>query len=84
MASLRALLLHASVAMATTLMYKSGWDDISTFGPQDAPGVGKRSPPGPPGPPAKKVNLPLINWISHEADLQWYGEISVGTPPQKL
>lgn len=83
MASLRALLLHASVAVATMLKYKSGWDNISTFGPPEAPpalqgGVERRTRP------AKKVNLPLINWIAHDADLQWYGEISVGTPPQSL
>jgi hypothetical protein len=83
MASLRALLLHASVAAATVIAYKYGWDDVTAYAPLEAPplapqgGVERRRP-------AKKVNLPLINWIAHDADLQWYGEISVGTPPQKL
>jgi len=82
MTSLRALLLYASVAAATVITYKSGWDDVTTYGPSEAPpsplgGVERRGP-------TKKVNLPLINWIAHDADLQWYGEISVGTPPQKL
>ncbi|KAK1833457.1 hypothetical protein QBC39DRAFT_346076 [Podospora conica] len=92
MASLRALLLHASVAAATAMNFKAGWDDITAYSPPSAPAAAPAAPPpqegvdrrGPPGKKPKKVNLPLINWIAHDADLQWHGEISVGTPPQKI
>ncbi|KAK5661810.1 hypothetical protein OQA88_9912 [Cercophora sp. LCS_1] len=30
------------------------------------------------------IGLPLKNWLKGNVDLQWYGEISLGTPPQKF
>lgn len=30
------------------------------------------------------ISVPVKDWIKHGADLQWYTEIEVGTPPQKL
>jgi hypothetical protein len=32
----------------------------------------------------RPVNIDLEVWKRGETDLQWYGEITVGTPPQKL
>ncbi|KAJ6781771.1 hypothetical protein PWT90_08829 [Aphanocladium album] len=31
-----------------------------------------------------KITVPVRDWIKHTADLQWYTEIEVGTPPQKF
>ncbi|KAF1739008.1 Pepsin A [Beauveria bassiana] len=31
-----------------------------------------------------KIAVPVKDWIKHTADLQWYTEIEVGTPPQKF
>jgi hypothetical protein len=41
-------------------------------------GVAKRGGHGPP------VNIDLRVWTRRGIQLQWYGEITVGTPPQKL
>ncbi|KAJ3486222.1 hypothetical protein NLG97_g6660 [Lecanicillium saksenae] len=30
------------------------------------------------------ITVPVKDWIKHTADLQWYTEIEVGTPPQKF
>ena len=30
------------------------------------------------------ITIPLTNWMRGNTDLQWYGQISVGTPPQIL
>lgn len=32
----------------------------------------------------RPVNIDLSVWRRGETELQWYGEITVGTPPQKL
>ncbi|OAA80601.1 pregnancy-associated glycoprotein 2 precursor [Akanthomyces lecanii RCEF 1005] len=30
------------------------------------------------------ITVPVKDWIKHTADLQWYTEVEVGTPPQKF
>ncbi len=33
---------------------------------------------------ARPINIDLAVWKPNGTKLQWYGEIAVGTPPQKL
>ncbi|KAK3346861.1 aspartic peptidase domain-containing protein [Lasiosphaeria hispida] len=62
------VVIHASVALAAALVRRGGFQNPDARRPQRA----------------EPVNVALATWLEGKTDLQWYGTITVGTPPQKF
>lgn len=80
------LALHLGLALGAALLQPGAWDAVPHLGDASKRDVDNPfSTLGSRHNPAQPVSIDLkIYDRAGQAELQWYGEITIGAPPQKL